>query len=474
MTTPRVRKAAVAGSFYPGDDKTLRGDIDRFLNNVQSTPSRGRPVVIMAPHAGYVYSGQVAAHAYRLLQGTAVRTVVVISPSHMEHFPFASVFDGDTYETPLGSIEVDQELSDSVAGGGLRVRRSAKGHIQTGLPHQEHALEVQLPFLQAVLGDFRIVPIVMGDQDWSVCQDLGEALGPHLTRPDVAVVASSDLSHFYSYEVARRKDAIFCELLEGMDPRRLYDSVAEGECEACGAGPVIASLIAARSLGAVRCAVLSVANSGDITGELDRVVGYAAAVVTAQEGASTPGPPAEQTALDEGVQTWLLRHARGAIESALDMPVEQPPAGEWPILQEPRGVFVTLKSGSRLRGCIGNLEADRPLRQVVDEMARAAAFHDPRFPRVTQSEIQDLRIEISVLTPLRQITDVGDIRVGHHGLVIDDGVNRGLLLPQVAGEYGWDATTFLEHTCQKGALPRDAWKDDRTRIYVFSAQVFSE
>ncbi|MFQ5512701.1 MAG: AmmeMemoRadiSam system protein B, partial [Candidatus Krumholzibacteriia bacterium] len=276
----RVRKAAVAGSFYPGDGETLRDEIGRFLVNVRSSPPAGRPVVVIAPHAGYMYSGQVAAYGYRLLENLGIRTAIVISPSHVEHFPFAAVFDGDTYETPLGAIPVDRELADRIAGAAESVRRSGRGHTQDELPRREHALEVQLPFLQLVLDDVKVVPIVMGDQDWTVCEDLGRSIAPHIARPDVVVVASSDLSHFHPYDVARRKDAVFCDLLEFMDPRRLYDSVATRECEACGAGPVIASMIASANLGATRCTVLSTANSGDVTGDLKSVVGYAAAVIT--------------------------------------------------------------------------------------------------------------------------------------------------------------------------------------------------
>jgi hypothetical protein len=467
-SSTRVRKAAVAGSFYPGDKETLRDDIDRLLANVQTTPPTGRPVVVIEPHAGYKYSGQIAAHGYRLLKDRDIRTVIVVSPSHMGHFPFAAVFDGDVYETPLGAIPVDHDLSDRIAADAPRVQRSPRGHIQSDLPSREHAIEVQLPFLQSVLGDFSIVPIVMGDQSWQVCQELGEALAPHLTRTDVLVVASSDLSHFYSYDEARSRDAVFCDLLEAGDPRRLYDSVGAGTCEACGAGPIVASLIASQRLGGTHCTVLSTANSGDVTGDRDRVVGYAAAVVTAPDTGIEPNPDL----LDQATQDHLLQRARHAIEH--DLGIATPPAGDGQGFETRRGVFVTLKKNGRLRGCIGNLEANRPLPQTVAEIARAAAFNDPRFQPVTREEISQLKIEISVLTPLRRIQGAGNIRVGDHGLVVDDGTGRGLLLPQVAEEYGWDATAFLEHTCEKAGLHREAWKEENTCVYVFEAQVFAE
>lgn len=275
---PRVREAAVAGSFYPGDETTLRRTVEGFLADARVPELTGRPVALVAPHAGYVYSGRTAAYSYRCLKNRGIHTAVVISPSHMEHFPFASVFCGDSYETPLGAVEVDRKLAARIARGGS-VRCSQRGHIQPGSAGGEHALEVQLPFLQCVAGKCRIVPIVMGDQSWDLCVALGQALAPFLGRPGVVAVASSDLSHFYADDIARRKDALFCEMLESFDPAALHDAVRKNTCEACGAGPVVAALIASRTVGATRCVVLSQANSGEVTGDRDCVVGYAAAVV---------------------------------------------------------------------------------------------------------------------------------------------------------------------------------------------------
>jgi hypothetical protein len=280
----RVRRSAVAGSFYPRNPQTLRRDVETYLAAAPAAAIEGRPLALIAPHAGYMYSGQVAAHGYKLIGGRGIRKVAVIAPSHMEHFPFVSVFAGDAYETPLGRIPVDKETVSSLTAAAPGViRASDHGHIHSGSHRQEHALEVQLPFLQSVLGGFELVPVVMGDQSWEICAALGEALSFHVAREDFLIVASSDLSHFHDDGTAKSLDRAFCDLVEKLDAPGIYEAVRREQCEACGAGPVIAALIACSRTGAPVCRVLHRATSGDVTGERDSVVGYAAAVVETRE-----------------------------------------------------------------------------------------------------------------------------------------------------------------------------------------------
>lgn len=474
----RVRKSAVAGSFYPRDPETLRRDIELFLSQVPRVRLAGRPLVLIEPHAGYIYSGRVAAYGYRLIRGMNIRTVAVLSPSHMEYFPFASVYDGDAYETPFGRIEIDKDVARTLAAAAPRhIRLSERGHVHLGTHRQEHALEVQLPFLQVVLDGFRIVPIVMGDQDWDLCSSVGNALAPHMSRTDFLVVVSSDLSHFHGYDTASDLDGLFCDLLGDLDARRLYESVRKNECEACGAGPVIASVIAGKRSGASGCRVLHAANSGDVTGERESVVGYAAAVIEGGPPQAADEIEEEETKLAElsaDDRARLLDVARSAVARAVGLPAEPPAGVPSSALAEPRGAFVTLKIGGKLRGCIGMLDTAAPLEKTVEDMARAAALEDPRFRPLDAGELPRLEVEISVLTPLRPVGSIDDIVVGVHGLVVEWGGFRGLLLPQVASEMGWDAETFLANTCQKAGLPPDAWRREDTRIYSFSAVVFGE
>ncbi|MBI4720780.1 MAG: AmmeMemoRadiSam system protein B [Chitinivibrionia bacterium] len=477
-----IRKPAVADQFYPADPGRLRADIREFLSNADVAPPAGRILALVSPHAGYVYSGQVAAHGYKLLQAQGARTVIVISPSHVEFFPFASIYGGGGYETPLGVIPVDKELANRIASNGDLVRLSDKGHLQERLSRQEHALEVQLPFLQCVLGSFSVVPIVMGDQSWEICEALGEAIAPVLKEPGAVIVASSDLSHFHPEKTARSLDSAFCGLLEKMDAELLYEGIEDRSFEACGAGPVIASILACTSAGTSECRILATATSADASGDRSSVVGYASAVITAggttsrneKQSEDRHASGADEFTLSPQERRHLLALARRAIAEHLGLgsaPVE--PAAS-PLFEEKSGAFVTIKMQGQLRGCIGYIEALRPLKTAIAEMARAAAFDDPRFAPLTKEEYPRISIEISVLSPLRLISDPETIEVGRHGLVVEQGMHRGLLLPQVAAEYGWNRTQFLEHTCQKAMLPAAAWKDPRTRIYAFSAEVFGE
>jgi AmmeMemoRadiSam system protein B/AmmeMemoRadiSam system protein A len=476
--TTRVRKPAVAGSFYPRNPQALRRDIESYLAAVPAAAIEGRPLVLIEPHAGYMYSGPVAAHGYKLVGGRGIRTVAVISPSHMEHFPFASVYAGESYETPLGRIAIDRRTAEAISAAAPdSIRISQHGHIHAGSYRQEHALEVQLPFLQTVLGEFTLVPIVMGDQSWELCAALGEALRPHAAREDFLIVASTDLSHFHDDHTAESLDRVFCDLAARLDARALYDAIRRDECEACGAGPVIASLLACAGAGTISCRVLHRATSGDVTGERGSVVGYAAAVVQTLDAGKDKGMAEKENIgadLTVAEESFLLHLARRSVEASAGRSGEPPADLTTATLLEKRGAFVTLKIGGRLRGCIGMVEPRKPLKDTVAEMARAAAVGDPRFVPVDEKEIASLCIEISVLTPLRRIRSFDEVVVGTHGLVVERGPHRGLLLPQVATEAGWDRETFLGFTCEKAGLPRNAWRDSDTKIFVFSAQVFGE
>lgn len=275
----------MAGYFYPRGEKELVEQIDGMIE--AATPPAAPPGaiarVLVSPHAGYRYSGKVAASGYRFIRDQDVHTVVVISPSHVEHFGFSAVFDGGGYQTPLGVAPISRENTDRLASINTRVIKSEHGHEQSHLPRQEHALEVQIPFLQRVLGPFELVAVVMGDQSWENCSALGEALS-HLTRdPGVLVVASTDLSHFHDSETANRLDGCFRDALTTMDARAVHETVRSGRGEACGAGPVVASLLATDWLPARSCIPLSQSNSGDESGDYSSVVGYLSAVVTSDQ-----------------------------------------------------------------------------------------------------------------------------------------------------------------------------------------------
>ncbi len=266
-----VRRSVIAGTWYPGDPAVLRREIRRYLEAVPARPVEGPVVGLVSPHAGYVYSGQVAAHGYRLVEGRRYDAVVVIGPSHRVLFRGASVWPSGGYETPLGVVPVDGELAEAILGADPVVHADRKPHAA------EHSVEIQLPFLQVALGAFAFVPIVMGTQDLRTCEAVADSVWRAAKGKEVLVVGSSDLSHFHDYEQAKRLDAVVVDLVRKRDARGLARRLEEGSCEACGGGPVIAAMLFAEKAGARGVQVLRYANSGDVTGDRRQVVGYLSA-----------------------------------------------------------------------------------------------------------------------------------------------------------------------------------------------------
>jgi len=402
--------------------------------------------------------------------------VVVIAPSHTLPFSGSSVFNGAFYQTPLGKIEVDKGLAKKIAEKNSGVFLSGKGHTLGGM-RDEHSLEVQLPFLQIVLGDFKLVPIVMGDQDWESCKALADALAKALKDKNALVVASSDLSHFHPYDQAVKLDRIVIENVSAFDPEKLFDDLSHGKCEACGGGPMIACMLAAKALGAEQSKVLNYANSGDVTGDHSGVVGYMSAVIF--DSGNKPKEKKveeEKVGVDLGLSDKDKKVLKDIAKKTIDCKVKGEPLPEFKvdseILKEKRGAFVTIEKHGNLRGCIGYIEAIKPLYITIQEMAEAAALKDPRFPPVTEEELKELEVEISVLTPLKRIKDIKEIKIGKHGLYMKRGYYSGLLLPQVATDYGWDTETFLKQTCHKAGMGLDCWKDSQTEVFIFSAEIF--
>jgi hypothetical protein len=270
----QVRNPVLAGTWYPGNPEVLRQTIGDYLSRANPSGPEGKVLAVIVPHAGYIYSGQVAAYSYKLLQRNAPRTVFLIGPSHRVGFRGISVSQYSSYKTPLGVVPVDQELAKKL----LSVNPQMKWVPQADA--QEHSLEIQIPFLQTVLKDFHIVPIIMGEQDLETCVLLAKSLVQVLpNREEAVILASTDLSHYHTDQQARTLDGDFIKHVREFAPEALAKAVASGSCEACGAGPAIAGMLAARDLGANRSLILSYANSGDVTGDRRQVVGYLSAAL---------------------------------------------------------------------------------------------------------------------------------------------------------------------------------------------------
>ena len=492
-----LRKPAVAGKFYSDEKIKLSNEIEKYLARVPGLKVPGEVVAVVVPHAGYIFSGQVAAYAYKIIEDSPRKIAILIGPSHHFRYDGISVFPRGIYETPLGQVTIDEELAAGFINSSDKVRYNQPAH------YSEHSLEVQLPFLQKIWGnEFRIVPILLGRHSREIVKVLKKVILDNLPGESFILIASSDMSHYHNYEEAVAIDKESLRLVKNFDIQGLYAKIEDGQCEWCGAGALLAVMEVARELGADKAKILKYANSGDTAPpwlrNKERVVGYSA-IVFYREEKTEKKKKEEKKLLDREEQKKLLEIARVSIENALQRtPLEitghsaeriadrkKLNAKRYPLtaktefsdindnLKELGGVFVTLNKRGRLRGCIGFPEAVLPLYQAVSQAAVSAALKDYRFPPVTQKELSDIEIEISALSPLEKISDVEEIEVGRHGLVIRKGIYSGLLLPQVPVEYEWDRAEFLERICEKAGLPRGAWRGN-VELYTFTAQVFHE
>ncbi len=454
-----LRPAVFAGQLYERDPAKLAALVDGYLAAAApaSLPA-GRLVGLIAPHAGYIYSGRTAAAAYALLKGRAVDTVVIIGPSHRDAFEGASIWPDGGFETPLGTARVDAAMAKEIAkASGFRFRPEAFA--------EEHSVEVQVPFVQRVLPNAAIVPIVMGFQTRDTIRTLAAALTKACRGKSVVIVASTDMSHFLPKDKAQATDAATAALVHDLKTEALIRKVEAGENILCGGGPVAALLLVAEKAGEPRAEILARTDSSGFGGP---VVGYFAAAVLA--GAA---PDAEDFVLTAEEKADLLKIARAAMTEYVTRRTEIEDRSGREKFRTPRGAFVTLTKAGELRGCIGYIEPVMPLGQAVIRAAIYAATEDPRFRAVSAAELKDLRVEISVLTTPHEIADPRLVKVGTHGLIVERGGNKGVLLPQVPVENGWDRETFLAEGCLKAGLPPDAWKKG-AKLSVFQAIVFHE
>lgn len=476
-----VRQPAVAGAFYPADPGELQAMVNEDLAQVENLPTiDGRIIAIIVPHAGLVYSGQIAAYCYKLLEGSGFDKVVLCGPSHRYGFDGVSVY-GPRVEwlTPLGKVKCDDDLCQRLVNFDRGIGVIPAAHAQ------EHCLEVQLPYLQTVLGDFTIAPVIMGYPRTTTIDLLARALESLPADDNTLLVASSDWQHYKPASEGWKFDSLGIECIRDLNPDRLEKYLADDKTEACGGGSVVAVMKAAIARGANRVKILKHGDSGDVTGDKSSVVGYLAAVLyeANDEGARPEGDKMKKEPartdqpskfeLGDSDRTELLRIARESIREYLQ-------SGKMPEfevaenLQQLGAGFVTLEKHEQLRGCIGYTEAFMPLYQAISDCAVQAAVADRRFSPVTLPELDSLHIEISVLTPLQRVSSLDEIQVGRDGLMISRGGYRGLLLPQVATHYGWDRDQFLMQTCHKAGLPADAYKSPDAVIYKFQAVIFGE
>ena len=484
-----VREPVVAGMFYPRDADALKEAVDKHLAAAaKGAKVEGHPVALIAPHAGYSYSGKCAGFAYATVKGRTYRRVVVLAVNHRGGwFRGASILDVGAYRTPLGKVPVDRAACRLLLKHRLFVTRPSAHR-------REHSLEVQLPFLQRAVGSFKLVPIVIGhltvDEFATVADELRKVVDD-----ETLVVASSDFTHYgraFDHtpfrtnirENIEKQDMGAVEQILKLDGKGFWDYVQEKRATICGRYPV-SVLLHLLPRGA-KGKLLNYYASGDADKDYRHSVSYAAIVFTSaakwgkapSQDAAKATPEDDKETRSEGAisragERKLLTIARrtlAAVASARGIPKLEADDAE---LQGKQGVFVTLHKRGKLRGCIGNFRPTTPLCRTVAVQTRMSALEDRRFRPVLPSEVKEIDIEISVLLPAKAIGDPLAWELGKHGIIVRRGFRQATYLPQVA-EHFPNKEKMLSYCCRKAGLPTSSWRDKGTTVLIYEAQVFGE
>ncbi len=472
--SPQVdRKPGFAGSFYPAQKPALESQLGSLFSEAIPIDAGGIVQTLIVPHAGYDYSGIVAASGYKSIPSDArYDNIFIIASSRREQFSGVSVYAAGDYLTPLGRAKVNRELAQALIQGNDNIKFLPEAH------DREHSIEVQIPFLQYYFAELPpIVPLVMGSSSLSAARDLASALLPWFT-PNNLFIISSNFSHYPSYEEAIEIDKITGEAILTGDPEIFYNalrtssdkSVANLSTPSNGWSSILSMLYMADRSDKLKISPVLYRNSGDSKiGNKERVIGYWAI-------AGSHSPPEEKAIeLSEQEKNKLLKISRSTLESFIrtgELP-EIDLKSLSPVLKEHAGAFVTLHMGGRLRGRIGTFTPRNPLYAVVEEMTLAAAINDGRFAPVEEPELEYIKIEISVLTPLQKISSIEEFELGRHGIYMLKDGQSGSFLPQVAEETGWTTEEFMGHCARDIAgIGWDEWKE--AELYIFEAIIFSE
>ena len=469
------RVPAVAGSFYPSD----AGDLTKMLKaffRTETTSSDEQPLALVVPHAGYIFSGEVAAAGFRMLErDKSFRHIFIIGPAHRTWFNGAAIYTQGNFVTPLGKVPIDPLASELVQKHRLIVDNQA--------PHkEEHCIEVQLPFLQYWLKKpFSIIPILVGGDSEKTAEVLAEMLSPYFTNDNLFVI-SADFSHYPAMEDAVKADKSTADAIASNDPAEFLTTIRRNEetygpelvTSICGWLPALTLLKITEKIPETEYRKVMYRNSGHSSyGDRERVVGYQVMALFRRSGPEK----SDDFDLPESDKLRLLELARNTIVSFLSHR-SLPTVPEKSLntnLTMKAGAFVTLKKNGELRGCIGNFASQNPLHQTIQEMAISSAIRDTRFTPVTIREMDRIDIEISVLTPLKRISSIDEFRLGKDGIYIRKGNRSGTFLPQVAEETGWTVEEFLGHCARdKAGLNWDSWRQDDVELYTYQALVFGE
>ena len=467
------RQPAVAGQFYPAEPDSLKAELKQlFASSVQIKTEN--TLAIISPHAGYVFSGSVAASAFNQSDAKKkYKNIFILASSHRMYFEGASIYTVGNYETPLGEVKVDIDLAKKL------VKENHCFNDDT-LPHSgEHSLEVQLPFLQYKMKtDFKIIPIILGTDDAKTCMDIALALKPYFNDKNLFII-STDFSHYPSYNDAKLIDKITANAILKNSSEQLLSTlkinnskgISQLATSLCGWTSVLTLLYLTEGKQDIEFSLIDYQNSGDSKyGDKSQVVGYNALAVCQKSDSAK-----NNFLLSATDKHILLDIARNTILKYIceNKMYKEDSTGFSDALLTPCGAFVTLHESGNLRGCIGRFEPDEPLYKVIQQMAIAAATEDSRFSPVNKDELDKIQIEISVLTPMQKIKSIDEIQLGKHGIYIKKGYSHGTFLPQVATETSWSKEEFLGHCARdKAGILWDEWKT--ADIFIYEAIVFSE
>ncbi len=469
-----IRKAAVSGQFYSNNATELKKQLKTFFDNAENK-REGITRAVIAPHAGYVFSGQVAASAFKqVAPDRKIKNVFLLGSAHRVWVKQASVYFGKSYETPLGDVPVNTEIVKKLLKT-TPFKFNKKAH------ENEHSLEVEIPFLQYHLkNDFQIIPILVNTRNPEEIKSIANTLRPYFTRDNLFVI-STDFSHYPNNKNACRTDSLTAEALSTGDTQKILKQIQANEqadipqlkTSMCGLSAILVLLELMEESHSIE--KIAYQNSSDSQyGDQNRVVGYWAMRVT-DNPASSRKIKSASFSLNEKEKRVLLQIARNTISHYIEKK-RIPPLPEDSLtsnLMVKTGCFVTLHKNGQLRGCIGNFTGSLPLAEGVQEMAVAAATEDPRFSKLRTDELESVKIEISVLTPLKPIDNLEEFELGRHGIYIKKGMHSGTYLPQVAKGRNWTKEEFVSHCSKyKAGLGKDGWKN--ANLYTYEALIFSE
>lgn len=465
------RPSYSAGKFYESDSAKLSVNLEYLFKNSRHFDIDHLQAII-SPHAGYVYSGEVSATAFKQIDpDKKYENIFIIGSSHTMPINGASIYSGGDYLTPLGKVSVNTSLGKKLIEQNKYLSFVPQAH------RNEHIIENQLPFLQYYLtNEFQIIPVSIGTDNETILKSLANTFKPYLNGNNLFII-SADFSHYPLFHDAQKADSMTALAITRNNVSDFQLAIDKNKAlnypglvtSTCGSTAIKMLLYITESDSNWKYIPLEYKNSGDSPiGDKNRVVGYfAMALVDESQN--------ESTFLSIKDKSDLLQIARLTIDEYItkkEIPLIDPSQFSDKLKVE-CGAFVTLHKNKQLRGCIGRFIADEPLYKVVQEMAISAATQDYRFPMVGAPELEMIELEISVLTPLKKINSIGEIQLGRDGIYIVKGSRSGTFLPQVASETGWSLEEFLGHCSRdKAGIGWEGWKD--ATIYTYQAIVFSE